>query len=148
MNQDKITDDKLAGADRLFKELNCCQTVFGIFAPELGLDQNTALKIASGFGGGMGCAATCGAVTGAYMVIGYKHGNATGNPEKKAHTKSLIKKFNDKFRAEYGTLICRELTGFDISDPNEAMAANKADVFSEKCPRFIKTACLILEKDF
>ena len=67
--------------DEQFSKFNCAQTVFCIFADDLGLDEKTALKIASGFGGGMACAETCGAVTGSYMVIGMKHGHPTYNYE-------------------------------------------------------------------
>lgn len=134
--------------DEQFSKFNCAQTVFGLFASELGIDEKTALKIASGFGGGMNCAETCGAVTGAYMVIGIKHGHSSPNPDEKANTKMLVKKFNEKFKEAHGSLICKQLTGFDISTPEGSAAAGEAGVFQSKCPVFIKTACNILENDF
>lgn len=134
--------------DEQFSKFNCAQTVFCIFADDLGLDEKTALKIASGFGGGMACAETCGAVTGSYMVIGMKHGHTTSNAEGKAKTKQLVRQFNEQFRKEHGSLICKELTGFDISTPEGGTAANDAGVFQNKCPVFIKTACRILEENF
>jgi C_GCAxxG_C_C family probable redox protein len=97
-----------------FANFYCAQTVFNLFASDLGIDEKTALKIASGFGGGMACAETCGALTGAYMVIGMKHGHATSLPDDKAHTKQLIKKFNAEFKNEHGSLICKNLTGDNI----------------------------------
>jgi C_GCAxxG_C_C family probable redox protein len=144
----KTMSEKLTKVDEVFPSFNCCQTVFYLFAPELGLAEKTALKIASGFGGGMACAETCGAVTGSYMVIGMKHGHDTSDPDDKAYTKSLVKKFNEKFIAENGSLICKKLIGFDISDPEEAEAAREARVFITKCPVFIKSACKILEEIF
>ena len=134
--------------DDQFPKYNCAQTVFSLFAPELGIDEKTALKIASGFGGGMACAETCGAVTGAYMVIGMKHGHATSNPDDKAKTKMLIRQFNEKFKQVHGSLICKQLTGFDISTPEGSDAAHKEGVFDTKCPVFLKTACKILEEEF
>jgi C_GCAxxG_C_C family probable redox protein len=134
--------------DQQFPRFNCAQTVFSLFAEEVGLDEKTALKIASGFGGGMACAETCGAVTGSYMVIGMKHGHNEPDPDKKAHTKSQIQKFNQKFRNKHGSLICKELTGFDISTPEGADAAHEAGVFQMKCPGFIKSACEIIEEEF
>ncbi len=131
-----------------FSNFNCSQTVFSLFASELGIDEKTALKIASGFGGGMACAETCGAVTGSYMVIGMKHGHSNSNPEEKANTKLAIQDFNEQFKKIHGSLICKKLTGFDISTPEGALAANNENVFKTKCPGFIKTACNILEKDF
>jgi C_GCAxxG_C_C family probable redox protein len=132
----------------VFGSFNCSQTVLKIFAPEIGIDDKTALRIASGFGAGMVCGETCGAVTGAYMVIGMKHGHDTPDPDAKARTKSLIRKFNDEFKAEHQTLKCRELIGFDLSDPEHAAAANQAGVFESHCVRFIKTACKILDSQF
>jgi len=134
--------------ENTFPKYNCAQTVFSLFAPELGIDEKTALKIASGFAGGMNSAETCGAVTGAYMVIGMKHGHATSNPEDKVKTKLLIQKFNEEFKVKHATLICKKLTGFDISTPEGLSAAREEDVFHTKCPAFIKTACHILEKEF
>jgi C_GCAxxG_C_C family probable redox protein len=134
--------------DEQFSKFNCAQTVFSVFAPELGIDEKTALKIASGFGGGMACAETCGAVTGAYMVIGMKYGHATSNPDEKAKTKMLIRQFNEKFKQAHGSLICKQLTGFDISTPEGSAAAHEVGVFDNKCPVFLKTACKILEEEF
>jgi len=134
--------------DNQFSKFNCSQTVFSLFADELDIDEKTALKIASGFGGGMACAETCGAVTGAYMVIGMKHGHAVSDPDKKANTKLQIQKFNQKFKNVHGSLICKELTGYDISTPEGSVAANEKAVFKTLCPKFIKTACHILETEF
>ena len=96
----------------------------------------------------MACAETCGAVTGSYMVIGMKYGHTTPDADEKAITKSKITKFNELFRAEHGSLTCKVLTGFDISTPVRANAALEAEVFQNKCPKFIQTACNILEKEF
>ncbi|MFZ5631777.1 MAG: C-GCAxxG-C-C family protein [Bacillota bacterium] len=54
----------------------CSQALFSTCAVKLGLDRETAMKIATPFGGGMArLGETCGAVTGALMVIGLKYGN-------------------------------------------------------------------------
>ncbi len=134
--------------DELFSKFNCAQTIFSLFAPDLGIDEKTALKIASGFGSGMNCAETCGAVTGAYMVIGMKHGHSTPDPDKKVNTKMMIRQFNEKFKETHGSLICKQLIGFDISTPEGSAAAGKAGVFETHCPAFIKTSCRILESEF
>lgn len=134
--------------DEKFSNYNCAQTVFSLHANELGIDEQTALKISSGFGGGMACAETCGAVTGAYMVIGMKHGHATSDPDKKANTKLKIQNFNEKFIATHGSLICKKLIGFDISTTQGALEASEEGVFKTKCPVFIKSACEILGNDF
>jgi C_GCAxxG_C_C family probable redox protein len=68
-----------------FREgFSCSQAIVAAYAPSLGLDRDTALKIASGFGGGMGrLAETCGAITGAFMVLGLKYGSAASDREAK-----------------------------------------------------------------
>lgn len=131
-----------------FKSLNCSQSVFASFAKDLKLDEKTALRIASGFGGGMARAETCGAVTGAYMVIGMKHGHTNADLLAKNNTKELIMKFNERFITKHGSLKCKELLGCDISTPEGLIKAKEKDAFNEFCPLFIATACDILEEDF
>ena len=140
--------DKINQVDRFFAGYNCAQTVMGIFAPELGIDSTTALKIASGFGSGMTRGETCGAVTGAYMAIGLKMGHSTTSAEAKAFTKTRIREFNERFLEIHSSLICRELIGFDLNSPEGPEAAKNAGVFANKCPMFIKTSCKILDEIF
>lgn len=139
--------NKLDLVEQRFSEFNCAQTVFSLHANELGIDEKTALRIASGFGGGMTCAETCGAVTGAYMVIGMKHGHDISDAEKKAATKLNIQNFNRKFEKEHGSLICKKLLGDDISTQEGAARAAEKDAFAKLCPQFIKTACKILSDE-
>ena len=134
--------------DERFSNFNCAQTVFSLFASDLGIDEKTALKISSGFGGGMTCAKTCGAVTGSYMVIGMKHGHSTSNPDEKANTKLQVQKFNKIFMEKHDSLICKKLLGYDISTTEGLNSAHEKNLFQTKCPGFIKTACNILERDF
>jgi len=131
-----------------FSQFNCAQTVFSLYASELGLDEKTALRIASGFGGGMTRAKTCGAVTGAYLVIGLKHGHDISDSGKKTNTKMLIQKFNREFKKKHGSLVCKKLTGFDISKPEGSQAAKEKGVFEIVCPQFLKTSCEIIENEF
>ncbi len=127
--------------DERFSNFNCAQTVFSLFAAELGIDEKTALKISSGFGGGMTCAETCGAVTGSYMVIGMKHGHSNSDPDEKANSKLQIQKFNNMFIEEHGSLICKNLLGCDISTTEGLASAYEKNLFKTKCPGFIKLAC-------
>lgn len=129
-----------------FPSFNCAQSVFASFAEDLKIDEETALKISSGFGGGMANAETCGAVTGSYMVLGMKYGFVHNDPEAKAFTKSKIQKFNELFIAEYGSLICKELIHTDISTEQGLEMAKNCDVFNKLCPHFIQSACTILEE--
>ncbi len=134
--------------DECFPRVNCSQTVFSLHAEDLGLNKERALKIASGFGAGMSRGATCGAVTGAYMVIGLKYGGIGNDSEEKAVMGNRIKKFNQLFIEKHGALNCKNLLQYDISTPEGKEAANAAGVIAQICPKLMKTACDILAKEF
>jgi C_GCAxxG_C_C family probable redox protein len=129
------------------KGFACSQAVFSAYAEELGLDQETALKIAGTFGGGMGRKAeTCGAVTGALMALGLKYG-ATDAADKEAKEKAyaLAREFVDRFEARHGSSVCRELLGWDISTPAGHEAAKYRRLFSTLCPKYVADAAEIVE---
>ena len=63
---------------------NCAQSVITSFSPELGLSEDDCLKVSCAFGAGMGKQQhTCGAVSGALMVLGLKFGKALNDNEQK-----------------------------------------------------------------
>ncbi len=140
------TMNKSEKALALFKNFNCSQSVLTAFGAELGLSEGICLKLASGFGGGMACGETCGAVTGAYMVLGIKYGHTVSDPEAKAATKQKVRDFNQLFKEKHGSLLCKELLGVDISTPEGSEEANQREVFDRLCPKFIETACKILSE--
>lgn len=132
-----------------FKTLNCAQSVLLSFANELNLDEMTAQKIALGFGGGMVMAETCGAVTGAYMVLGLKaQTGAKTMAEMKTETKVAVRKFNELFGAKHGSLKCKKLLGVDISTPEGAAEANAKNLFDTVCVELVASAADILEENF
>ncbi len=127
---------------------HCCQAVFSIFAEKHGLDRETALKISGAFGGGMArMGSVCGAVTGAYMVIGHKYGKSkVGDDEAREKTYKMVRKFNERFNAANGSTICKELLGLDLSVPEEADQAKAKGLFKSLCPGLVKNAVEILEE--
>ena len=132
-----------------FKTLNCAQSVLLSFANELNLDEMTAQKISLGFGGGMVMAETCGAVTGAYMVLGLKAQTGTKTmQEMKVETKAAVRKFNELFVAKHGSLKCKKLLGVDISTPEGSAEANEKGLFDSVCVDLVASAAKILEKEF
>ena len=90
---------------------NCAQSVFYSYCDALQFDKNTALKMATGFGAGMGRKEeVCGAVTGGIMVIGAKYGR--GERDDRTATELTYKKTRelmDRFEKKHGTFICRRL---------------------------------------
>jgi C_GCAxxG_C_C family probable redox protein len=132
-----------------FKEgFNCSQSVFSIYAIEMGMGRDVALKVAQSFGGGMGqMGEVCGAVTGAFMVIGLKYGRTKiDDDEAKRKTYALVKEFSKKFKARNGSIICRELLGCDIGIPEGNRVAKDKQLFSTVCPGFVQDAVDILEE--
>ena len=99
-------------AEKLFKEgYNCAQSVLCAFEDVTGFERETAAKLASSFGGGLGrMREVCGAVSGAAMVLGLAKGYSDPGDfdAKKAHY-ALIQEFAARFKEQNGSIICREL---------------------------------------
>jgi C_GCAxxG_C_C family probable redox protein len=126
----------------------CSQSVLAAFAEDLGLSREKALMIASGFGGGMGrMSLTCGAVTGAFMVLGLKEGySCSDSKESKEKIYRLVREFADTFRTMHGSIECRELLGFDISTPEGYQGAADSGIFRTLCPLLVQSAVEVTEK--
>ncbi len=121
---------------------NCAQSVFAAFAEDLGLSEELALRLSAGFGAGVGrMRGMCGAFSGLTMVAGYCKGNLTGVPEDKEVVFSLVRELAESFKAEFGTLTCRELLHLDEgvqegARPNERTQAYYAARPCEHCVAF------------
>jgi len=141
------TDLKVKNAVCCHKDgFNCAQAVFSTYAKELGIDHTTALKVSAAFGGGISRRGeTCGAVTGALMVIGFRAGQIYAEDKAaKERTYELGKEFMKKFKLRNNLLLCRELLGHDISTP-EGLKAIKENDLSDICNRLIKNSIEILD---
>ncbi|MDW7739688.1 MAG: C-GCAxxG-C-C family protein [Bacillota bacterium] len=125
----------------------CSQALFSTYCEELGLDPEKALKIACGFGSGMSyTAGTCGAVTGAYMLIGLKHGKiAADDNNAKDETYALIQEFTRRFKEKYGSVQCKDLLGCDISNPEVLQEAKDKQLFTSVCHDIVRSAAEIVE---
>lgn len=126
---------------------NCAQAVISTYCERLGLDKTTALRIAGGFGGGMGyIGETCGAVTGAFMLIGLKYGKIhSEDNEAKEKTYALIKEFTKRFKDINGSVRCTELLGYDMSTAEGLKAAREANPWSTVCAKLVRDASQIVE---
>jgi C_GCAxxG_C_C family probable redox protein len=127
---------------------NCAQAVVCVFAEGLGLDKETAMRAATGFGGGMGrLAETCGAVTGAFMTLGLARGMRS--PEEaatKESTYALVREFARRFSEKNGSLACRDLLEADIGTADGMKRAREANLFAVRCTGYIRDAVGILEE--
>lgn len=141
--------DKVERAVSCFKEgFSCSQALLSTYGAQFGLNREMALKVSGAFGGGMGrMAETCGAVTGASMVIGLKYGKTRVEDEQtKEKAYSLVKEFVDKFKSRNGSIICRELLGCDISTPRGMALAKEKKLIDTLCPKFVQDAAEIIEQ--
>jgi len=120
--------------------------VLATFGEELGLDRKQALRIATGFAAGTArTGSICGAVTGAFMVIGLKHGrDELSEREKQENTYRLVKEFIRKFKEANASIMCTELLGIDISTPEGLERARDKGLFRALCPKLVQSAGEIL----
>ncbi|HCJ57371.1 MAG TPA: hypothetical protein DHV55_08405 [Clostridiaceae bacterium] len=127
---------------------SCAQAVFTSYCEDYNLDKETALKIAGAFGGGMGyIGETCGAITGAFMLIGLKYGKyRTEDNVSKDKTYSAIQEFTRRFKAEFGSVKCTELIKYDLSIAEELNKAKEAEAFKHTCSGLVKRAVEIIEE--
>ena len=128
---------------------NCAQSVFLAFADEFNIDKETALKLSSSFGGGMGrLREVCGAVSSMFAIAGLKHGY-TSNNDDVAKTKhyELIQSLAQDFKEEFGTIICRELLNLPQGADSPIPSKRTEEYYQERpCEDFIKYASEIIEK--
>lgn len=125
----------------------CSQSVFSTYAPDLGVDRDTAIKIAGAFGGGVGrTGEICGAVSGALMALGLKHASTLPGEQEKEKIYVLVKEFLHRFKTRNRSVICRELLQCDISTPEGIKRAKEQKLIANTCPLIIRDACEILEQ--
>jgi len=140
--------EKVEEAVDLFERgLNCSQAICATYGPQFGIDKTTALKVACGFGGGMRMAETCGAVTGALMVLGLKYGPAnTEDKDGKPATYEQVRQYTETFEACNGSVVCRDLLACDITTPEGMQNADDKGLFNSICPEMVRSAAEILEE--
>lgn len=159
----KLTAEQIEERAERAKELfhqgfNCAQAVVGACCDLFGMpDQQTAMRMAAGFGGGMGrMRLTCGAACGMFMLAGLENGSTTPHDnEGKMQNYVLVQKLTGEFRAKYGSITCGELLGLvpkgqcvpqmDL-DPRPA---ERTPEYYEKrpCPEMIAEAVRIVLKE-
>jgi C_GCAxxG_C_C family probable redox protein len=127
---------------------SCAQAVLSTCGAELGLEREMALRVAGGFGAGMArMGATCGAVTGAFMAIGLRHGKTEPEDnDAKERCYALVSQFTETFKAHNGSIVCRELLGCDVSTPEGYAQAKEQGLFDTVCPRLVRGAVEIVEQ--
>ena len=129
------------------RNFNCSQGVFTTYAIEHGIDEKLALKLATNFGGGARKGEMCGAVSGALMVLGLLYGHSESeDPDTKARAYAMSEEYMNRFIRRNGSVVCRELLGYDLSKPEEKVVILEKDLFRTFCPDMIRSAVEILDE--
>jgi C_GCAxxG_C_C family probable redox protein len=139
---------KTEHAAGLFKEgFSCSQAVFAAFSEAYGLDRDTSLKIAQAFGGGMAhLGEACGAVTGAFMLIGLKHGRTKAEDlAARDLTYAKMLQFAERFKALHCSIQCRCLLGLDLGTEEGMRLAREKNLFQTLCAKYVQDAATIVE---
>ena len=138
-----------------FKEgYNCAQAVFMAFSDKYGIDKENAAVLASSFGGGMGrMREVCGAFSGMLLVNSLETGSAdSGDHIAKTANYESVQALAERFKAENGSLICRELLGLTKQQESSGSAApserNEQYYKKRPCADIVKAAAEILEETF
>lgn len=127
------------------KGMNCAQSVLSVYGPLCGLEPDLCVRIASAFGGGIGhTQGVCGAVTGAVMAIGLKHGEGTAERDRRDRINELARNFIDEFRKRNGDVMCRRLLDFDITTECGLLEARRLGKFGA-CAGYISSAAELLD---
>lgn len=128
---------------------NCTQAIAVAFAEELGLDRDTAARLSCGFGGGMGrMREVCGTFSGVVMVLSALYGYS--EPKNLTAKKELYEKIRTlagKFRADNGSIICRELLGLEKAEESATPEPRTPEYYKKRpCPELCRYAANLLEE--
>ena len=141
-------DHTITAAELFLSGCNCAQAVLVAFEDVTGLDREFAMRLSSGFGGGIGRQReVCGAVSGMVLVADLLWGYCAPGAEdanKKAHY-ALIQELCAAFRKEAGSIVCRDILKNPPSDPNPS--PRTAEYYMQRpCARMVMLAAKILDE--
>jgi C_GCAxxG_C_C family probable redox protein len=128
---------------------NCAQSVLTPFREQFGLTEDHCLKMACAFGAGMGRQQhTCGAVTGALMVLGLHFGKGKMDDNtKKIHTYEKTVEFMKAFTEKHGSVNCLELLdSLHMAIPEESKEIDARELYRVRCTRYVSDAVQIAGK--
>lgn len=127
---------------------NCAQSVVMAFGDLTGLDEKASAKLASSFGGGLGrLREVCGAVSGMAIVLGILYGyDDPKAPGAVAAHYALVQELAGEYKAENGSIVCRELLGGAVSTGG-APEARTAEYYKKRpCAELVGSAAEILDR--
>jgi C_GCAxxG_C_C family probable redox protein len=136
-------------SEKFLEGFNCAQAVFYSYCDDLQFDRDCALKLACGFGAGMGRKQqVCGAVTGGIIIIGLQCGR--GERDDRKATEQTYKKTRDlmdRFESQHGTFICRQLlNGCELMTEEGQRTFKENDLMNKTCKEYVRSVVQILQE--
>ena len=117
----------------------CAETTFIVLTQAYGLQSAGDARAAMVLNGGValnGC--ICGALSGGAMALGMLAGERIADHRQAKYTaRALMNRVVDVFKAQFGSLDCRDLIEMDIRDPQQHEAFLKGDIWRQRCMRQI-----------
>lgn len=138
-------DHRQDALDAFSNRIHCSQAVLAAFSKECGITREQALKLGSCFGSGMRKGQTCGACTGALMVLGLMYGFTEGDSPEKLRADRVNDMMMERFAKSCGSCVCNDILGCDISTADGVRYALDNRLFTELCPKMVSNAVEILE---
>lgn len=141
-------EERVALARELFKSgYNCAQAVFIAYRDLADMSQAAAAKLAAPFGGGMGrLREVCGAVSGMTMCAGHIAPNDLPNDnENKKRCYATVQALAEQFRANNGSIVCRELLGLAQRSDNPTPSERTEEYYRRRpCVEYVADAARIV----
>ena len=133
--------------DYFLEGYNCAQAVACAYADEMGMTEEQAALLASGFGGGMArMREVCGAVSGMFMAAGLLYGSSGLSHEEKAAHYVRLQALAAQFREKNGSILCRELLSGVKTDGSPLPQRRTAEYYQKRpCAQLVSDAAQILE---
>ncbi|MBI5552706.1 MAG: C_GCAxxG_C_C family protein [Desulfobacterales bacterium] len=123
----------------------CSQAVLAVYARDFDLDLDLARQISLPLAGGAGVGGTCGAVSGAYLVIGMQHGFAhPGDPQRLKRVIAKNRAFVERFKALHAEIDCPRLIGLDVFSEEGHRTFVEKNIKAAYCANFVADAVKIL----
>ena len=127
---------------------NCAQCMMIAFEDLLSIDLQTALKVSSPFGGGMGrLREVCGAVSGMFIVLGFVKGyQEPSDYEGKKALYEQVQELAKRYEADNGSIICRDLLGLNVQREDAAPEKRTEEYYKKRpCVEKVGSAVEVLE---
>jgi C_GCAxxG_C_C family probable redox protein len=125
----------------------CSQAILAVYGKPYGVEKEMALRISAGFAAGMRMGETCGAITGAIMVLGMRHcGEGCETMPGRQNAYVAVNDFIARFKSRKGSTLCKDLISCDVGTPEGLQSAMEKGLFQTICPGIVQAAAEILEE--